>query len=194
MRLAASIFSLAALVGCHREPVPGDPCKPTLIGCVDPRTELVCQKGVFIAAPCKGPMGCRDDGKHLFCDVTGNAEGDTCSRDEEAAAQCIGDKQRITCRGGKYTLDFCRGDDGCSAKGSVRCDQSKGQEDDPCTGQANACSMDGKRVLVCHGGRFATAAQCPGEAGCTIVDRQVSCDLGKEEERDRKRKAGAGAP
>jgi hypothetical protein len=189
MRAPALALLVLLATGCNKEPGPGDACKPTDIRCADPKTELACQRGTFIAAPCKGPMGCKEDGKHLFCDVTGNAEGDPCSTDEDGAAKCIGDKQRITCRGGKYTIDWCRGDQGCDAKtGTVKCDQSKGQDGDPCHGSTNACSQDGKRVLSCHDGRLGTAAECPGEAGCTIQDRQVSCDLGKKDD-DKKPKA-----
>ncbi|HEX4478065.1 MAG TPA: hypothetical protein VH142_23425 [Polyangiaceae bacterium] len=174
-----------ALIVCaaackDKPPVPGDTCTPTDIRCVDAKTELACQKGVFIATPCKGPSGCRESNKQLFCDVTGNVTGDLCSTDEEGSASCIGKDRRITCRGGKEFVDECRGDDGCRSAGAVRCDQSKGEEGDPCTGQTNACSTDGKRVLTCHDGRLVTTAQCPGEDGCTIVERKVSCDLGKK--------------
>jgi hypothetical protein len=178
---------VVCLSSCNREPVAGDSCKPTDIRCLDPKTELACQKGTFIAAPCKGPMGCREDGKHLTCDATGNAEGDPCSLDDEGAAQCIGDKQRVTCRSGHYTLDFCRGPGGCRLEeGSVRCDQSIGQIGDPCHGSTNACSPDKKSVLSCHGDRLATAATCPGEGGCSVTDRQVDCDLGKKDDDKKK--------
>ncbi len=183
MRPAVLVLVALALGACSREPGPGDACKSTDIRCVDPKTELACQKGTFIVVPCKGPLGCKEDGKHLVCDATGNAEGDPCSTDEEGAAQCIGDKQRITCRGGKYTVDFCRGEQGCDGKsGTIRCDQSKGRDGDPCHGATNACSEDGKRVLSCHDGRLATVASCPGEGGCSIHERQVDCDLGKKDE------------
>lgn len=181
MRFSIVLFALA-IAGCNKEPVPGDACKPTDIRCVDPRTELACQKGVFIAAPCKGPLGCREDGKHLVCDFSGNAEGDVCSLDEEGSAKCIGDKSRITCRGGKYTIDFCRGGDGCQTSGAVKCDQSKGEPGDPCRGATNACTADGKGVLTCNAGKLEISAQCPGEGGCTIVDRKIDCDLGKKDD------------
>jgi len=188
-RQAHFLLVLLTAAACNREPGPGDSCKPTDIRCVDPKTELACQKGVFMAAPCKGPMGCREDNKHLTCDTTGNAEGDSCSTDGEGTAQCIGDKQRITCRSGTYTIDFCRGPAGCrSDVGSVRCDQTKGEPGDPCHGNTSACSGDGKSVLSCHADRLAVAAQCPGEGGCSISEREVSCDLGKKEDDKKKGK------
>lgn len=173
------LLAAFALAGCHHEPGPGDECKPTDIRCVDPRTELACQKGVFVAVPCKGPAGCREDGKRLSCDVTGNAEGDACSTDEEGTATCIGSERRITCRGGKLTIDFCRGDSGCrSEAGTVRCDQSRGEPGDPCNGQTHACTADGKAVLGCHDGKLAQVATCPGESGCSVAQGKVDCDLG----------------
>jgi hypothetical protein len=167
---------------CNKEPVPGDACKPTEIRCVNPTTELACQKGVFMAAPCKGPLGCREDGKHLVCDFSGNAEGDPCSLDEEGSAKCIGDKERITCRAGKYVIDACRGDEGCRAGSGVKCDQSKGQVGDACHGATNACNVEGRSVLVCNAGKLQISALCPGEGGCTIVNHQVDCDLGKKDD------------
>lgn len=181
-RPSVLVFASLLVLGCNREPGPGDSCKPTDIRCVDPKTELACQKGVFIAAPCKGPLGCKEDGKHLFCDFSGNAEGDPCSTEEEGNARCIGENQRITCTGGKYTIDFCRGNDGCKATGYVKCDQSKAADGDPCKGTTNACSADGKSVLSCVGDRFRTTAQCPGEGGCSIAEHEVNCDLGKKEQ------------
>lgn len=183
----AALFVLLALVsasatGCDRPPVAGDPCKKTDIRCVDPKTELACQKGVFIAAPCKGPLGCQETNKVLTCDFSGNAEGDPCSTDEEGNARCVGENQRITCLGGKYTIDFCRGNEGCKATGTVKCDQSKAADGDPCRSQTNACSVDAKSVLSCVQGRFRPSAQCPGEGGCAIADREVTCDLGKKDE------------
>jgi hypothetical protein len=180
-RCAAGTILLAVMGGCHREPGPGDECKRTDIRCTDPHTELACQKGIFVPVPCKGPAGCKEDGKKLTCDVTGNAEGDACSTDEEGSAACIGDSRRITCHGGKQTIDFCRGEKGCkSESGIVRCDQSQGEPGDPCHGQTHACATDGKEVLACRDGKLARAAICPGEGGCTISAGKVDCDLGKK--------------
>lgn len=181
-RVARSAIFAFLCFGCNKPPVPGDACKPTEIRCVDLKTELACQKGVFMAAPCNGPLGCREDGKHLVCDFSGNAEGDPCSLDEEGSAKCMGDKQRVTCRAGKYTIDACRGDEGCRAGNGVKCDQSKGEAGDPCRGATNACTTDGKSVLACTSGKLQVSAQCSGDLGCTIVDRQVDCDLGKKDE------------
>lgn len=181
-RLVAFAAVVAAAAGCHHESGPGDECKPTDIRCVDPKTELACQSGVFISAPCKGPLGCREDGKRLVCDFSGNATGDPCSTDEEGNARCTADGQRVTCHEGKYFVDFCRGPEGCKSTGtSLKCDQSKSQDGDPCTGQSNACSPDGKRVVTCRNGHFVTTAVCEGESGCTVTSSEVNCDLGKKE-------------
>ncbi len=184
-----SALGLFVFLGCNRQPGPGDACKPTDIRCVDPKTELACQKGVFIAAPCKGPAGCREDGKVLLCDFTGNETGDPCSTDEDGNAKCASATRRIVCRSGKYFVDECRGDQGCRSSGGViLCDQTKSEENDPCASSTSACSTDGKRVLTCRNGRFVTTALCPGEGGCSIAEHQVSCDLGKSEKEKAKTK------
>jgi len=175
--------------GCNKPPGPGDPCKKTDILCVDPRTELACQGGVFVSAPCKGPMGCKEDGKHLFCDFSGNASGDPCSTDDEGNARCVGENRRITCRAGHYEIDDCRGDEGCKSTGTMlRCDQSKAQEGDPCHGSTNACTLDGKSVLKCFEGKFRVTASCPGEDGCRFEEHEIHCDLGKKEDDEPKSK------
>lgn len=172
-----------AAAACDKQPVAGDPCKKTDIRCVDPKTELACQKGVFVAAPCKGPLGCQETNKVLTCDISGNADGDPCSTDDEGNSRCVGENQRITCLGGKYAVDFCRGDEGCKVVSStVKCDQSKAADGDPCRNQTNACGVDAKSVLSCVQGRFRPSAQCPGEGGCAIADREVTCDLGKKDD------------
>ena len=186
LEAALLLVLLPGWPACHGEPGPGDSCKHADMRCADPHTELTCEKGVFVAAPCKGPLGCKEDGKHLLCDFTGNAEGDRCSLEEDGNAKCIGDRQRITCRVGKYTLDWCRGPEGCAATGTaVKCDQARGEPGDPCHPGANACSMDGKKVLVCQTGALAVTATCPGEGGCSVGAGQVSCDLGKAAEKPR---------
>lgn len=191
-RRPAAILAAASLLlfgACKEKPPgPGDPCKKTDILCLDPRTELACQRGVFVAAPCKGPLGCREDGKHLQCDFSGNQDGDPCSTDDEGNARCTADGRRITCTGGHYEIDTCRGDEGCRSTGSeLRCDRSKAEEGDGCKGTTNACSLDGKRVLACSQGKFRTSAPCPGEGGCAFADHEIHCDLGKKEEgKDRK--------
>jgi len=185
--LAFAGFAAFASGACHHEPGPGDECKPTDIRCVDPGTELACQKGVFIAVPCKGPAGCRENGKHLACDVTGDAEGDPCSTDEEGTATCIGSDRRITCRAGKLTIDFCRGESGCrSEAGAVRCDHSKGELGDPCGGQTHACTLDGKAVLACHDGKLAQVALCPGVSGCSASQGKIDCDLGATDDKSKR--------
>jgi hypothetical protein len=188
-RAACTLAVFATLFGCKRIPGPGDECKPTDIRCVDPKTELACQHGVFIAAPCKGPLGCREDGKRLVCDFSGNATGDPCSTEDEGNARCVGEDQRITCLGGKYFVDYCRGPEQCKSTGtSLKCDQTKAQEGDPCRGKSNSCSTDGKRVLTCHDDRFVTTAHCDGESGCSVSQGEINCDLGKKEENPKSKK------
>jgi len=190
-RRSLLVFLVASLgAGCHHDPRPGDACKSTDIRCVDPHVELACQKGVFIPVPCKGPAGCREDAKHLTCDVTGNADGDLCSTDEDGSAVCIGTDRRITCRAGRQTIDFCRGENGCKSEvGTVRCDQSKAEPGDPCIGQTHACTTEGTSVLACRDGKLTLAATCPGENGCSISQGKIDCDLGKKTDEKKPRKS-----
>lgn len=180
------VLALASGVqaGCkEKPPEPGDECKPKDMWCVDKHTELACQDGVFIAAPCKGPKGCREDKDTLRCDFSGNAIGDPCSTEDDGNAKCIGDaKKWVICRGGKYWVEHCRGGEGCHRAGTLRCDQSKAVEGDACATKSNACSVDGLKVLTCKDGRFVATASCKGEAGCAVVDRKIQCDLGKKDD------------
>lgn len=176
--LAASFF----VGGCDKTLGPGDPCKPTDARCLDPKTELACQDGVLIAAPCKGPKGCREGKEMLLCDFSGNAVGDPCSAADEGNGLCLAaNKSWIVCRGGKYHIEPCRGEQGCRRSGGkLRCDQSTAQPGDSCTGATNACDPYGMRVLTCKDGKFVESAICGGERGCSIEQGEIRCDLGKK--------------
>ncbi|MBM4363970.1 MAG: hypothetical protein FJ104_14920, partial [Deltaproteobacteria bacterium] len=154
------MLAALALSGCPGKPAPGDACKPTDIRCADPATELACESGKLVAAPCRGPLGCREEGDRLLCDFSGNAEGDRCSRGDEGAARCVDPSRRISCRGGTYRIDSCRGEQGCASTGSgVRCDQSRGAVGDRCEGGMRACTLDGAAVLECYQGALAVSAR-----------------------------------
>lgn len=185
-RTAARVFALAAALlftaGCKTKPPgPGESCEPKEVRCQDTRTELACESGTLIAAPCKGPEGCKQTDDRIACDFSGNADGDRCSKGDEGASKCTPDgKSRIECRGGKYRIEPCRGDDGCKSKGaSVRCDQSLARVDDPCT-TGTACDLGGTKVLKCKDGKFQLEAECPGEGGCKVGSTGLDCDLGKK--------------
>jgi hypothetical protein len=176
--LSCVVTALLVVAACDDKGAPGDPCKPTDAQCLDPHTELACESGVLVAAPCKGPKGCRETGQELLCDFSENEAGDRCARSDEGAAQCRpSHTERIRCTGGAYVIEPCRGDDGChTAAGKVLCDQSRGKAGEPCSGKTHACTMDGKALLECADGRFQQSAACPGEGGCAIGAGAVQCD------------------
>jgi hypothetical protein len=178
------LVGFSVSTGCEHEATPGEPCKPDGVRCQDPRTELACQNGFYIAAPCKGPKGCRETDKKLLCDITGNVAGDVCATTDEGNSRCkSGGRERIVCRGGKYVVEPCRGRRGCySSAGSHGCDQSVAVDGDACFGASSACSADGKRVLVCRVGRFEETARCDGKGGCTVLAGQLTCDQKSEKE------------
>jgi len=85
--LAITAFSAAA-PGCKSKP--GDSCKMGTAVCADEHSELSCQDGKLIAAPCKGAKGCATNGSLVECDVSANADGDVCSTEDENKGACAG--------------------------------------------------------------------------------------------------------
>jgi hypothetical protein len=173
------------IVGCDKQLEAGDPCKPADARCLDPHTELACENGVLIAAPCKGPNGCREGKAMLLCDFSANEAGDRCSAADEGNGACLEGNQRwIVCRSGAYRIEPCRGEQGCRRSGgTLRCDQSRAEAGDACSGATNACDPFGMRVMTCKNGKFEESAVCGGEAGCAIEGGEIKCDLGKKQPR-----------
>lgn len=116
MRIATIplLFVLAVLGAC--KPGPGSSCDKGEARCVDKHSQLVCQKGSYIQAPCKGPRGCSLTPTGVSCDITGNQPGDVCSTDEEGASACIDAKTKIVCTAGKFVASGCRGPKGCETQ------------------------------------------------------------------------------
>jgi len=174
-RLAAVV--LVALAGCKTKP--GDSCRPGTAECLDRATELACQTGKYIAAPCKGPDGCTQKASVITCDVSANAAGDVCSTDDEGKGACGADlKTQVICRAGKYEVHPCRGPAGCkpTASGSD-CDLSLGEEGDPCAA-GEVCSVDRRTLLTCREGKFVPSARCRGPDGCKdLGNNQLVCDI-----------------
>lgn len=175
-RLAAlALVGFSLSVGCKKGV--GSSCGKGDARCLDPSTVLVCQEGEYIAAPCRGPQGCVLTARGTLCDVTGNAAGDACSRDDEGSATCANPETLLTCRGGRYEVSRCGGPKGCSVEGaSAVCDATVAAKDDVCRPGARACSQDGKAVLACEGGKLVPARHCRGKQGCTVKGRELECD------------------
>jgi hypothetical protein len=166
-----AVLCLAAL-GCGK-PKAGDTCTKGKAACQDDKTELICQGGKFIVAPCKGPKGCAVTGDTLHCDISGNVAGDLCSTDDEGNSACTSDgKQMVSCEKGKYTVTPCRGPAGCKTN---KCDVSLAQAGDPCSGGGYTCSVDRKAVLQCKDGKAVVDETCSGGKQCKGGEK-VGCE------------------
>lgn len=167
-----------SLLAC--KPKAGDACSSGQAACQDDKTELVCEGGKFIAAPCKGAKGCKTEGSTQTCDSSANAPGDVCGKVSEGHTHCTPDhKSKIVCAGGKYTVSPCRGPDGCKETGEAAlCDISVAAPGDACgdlKGGAFACSVDKKALLECKGGKFVVNETC--KKACGTKGDSVGCDL-----------------
>ncbi|MBK7584226.1 MAG: DUF1962 domain-containing protein [Myxococcales bacterium] len=187
MRLAItlSLFALCALAAC--KPAPGGSCDRGEAKCVDKQSQLVCQKGSYIQAPCKGPRGCGLTPTGVSCDITGNQPGDICSTDEEGASGCIDAKTKIVCSGGKFAATTCRGPRGCETQeGRPLCDLSVAEPGDACreADLTKACSVDGKQYLSCRAGKMTMEFQCLGPNGCKSEAGKLSCDMSYARDQD----------
>ena len=181
-RLASSLIVLVAAVafGCACKKKPGDSCLNGEAACLDEKTELVCQEGKYIQAPCNGATGCKMENATVTCDISGNALGDVCSKDDDGNTACAPDKKNeITCKGGRYAVLPCRGPEGCADKGgTVVCDVSIAQLGDSCanlSGEGYACSVDKKSLLKCKGGKFELDEKCSDGKTCKVNGDQAGC-------------------
>ncbi|HEX9621688.1 MAG TPA: hypothetical protein VF989_16195 [Polyangiaceae bacterium] len=180
MRAAVNVgiavhFAFACL-GC--EPAAGRSCGEGDVYCVDRSRQLVCEDGVFIETPCRGPGGCAIHPDGVRCDVAKNRAGDRCSKDDEGASACAAEHRMLVCRGGAYVDVPCRGPDGCITAGSrTSCDTAVARAGDACSGNAQACDDAGKRVLVCRDRKMEPSFHCRGPDGCAVQGGPLSCDV-----------------
>lgn len=161
------------------KPHVGSSCNKGDSRCQDRSTQLSCQNGSYIATPCRGPGGCRMTNAGVSCDITKNRAGDRCSTGDEGAATCAGQRQMLVCHGGQYRLEACRGPDGCQVSGRrAQCDTSVALPGDACKdADSKACSVDGKQLLTCVGGKMKLTNFCRGQDGCRSTGGQLSCDM-----------------
>lgn len=185
LRMAILLAAAVFLYSC--KPGPGSSCDRGEARCIDRQTQLVCQSGKYIVAPCKGPRGCGITPSGVSCDISGNQPGDACSTDEEGAATCLDGTSKLVCTGGKFTSASCRGPKGCEQQGGrPLCDTTIAQPGDPCrdTDKTKACSVDGKQYLSCSGGKMTLEFQCLGPGGCKSSAGQLACDMSLAREKD----------
>jgi hypothetical protein len=140
---------------------------------------VVCRDGKYRFSECRGTQGCQNEAGRALCDTSIAEPGDTCSK--EALKACSKDgKQVLSCQGGSMRrLYSCRGEDGCAARaGTVNCDMSVAALSDGCDpkmDEKNACSDDGKAILVCRKGRFVVDEACKPGTGCSTEGGGISC-------------------
>jgi hypothetical protein len=90
--------------------------------------------------------------------------GDACS---ETPGSCADKASHLVCTGGKYVLETCKGQGGCTDDKSLVCDNAKADVGDGCGHDGvRACSSDGSKELRCRGGKFAVEWSCRN--GCTL--------------------------
>ncbi len=90
--------------------------------------------------------------------------GESCS---DSPATCLDKASHLVCLEGKYVLESCRGNGGCTDDKSVLCDNTSAQVGDGCGHNgARACSADRSQELRCRDGKFAVEWSCRG--GCTL--------------------------
>jgi hypothetical protein len=135
----------------------------------DGKTRLVCKdKKMVASSTCDGPEGCHVRGDDVGCDGLGDLAGAPC--EPEGAVGCAADKKtRLVCTNGSLGSPVvCHGAAGCTRKDDkVYCDRSIATEGEPCIGHGNACSTDGKKVLLCKEGTFAEAWGC--HTPCKVI-------------------------
>jgi len=179
-------FFLAVLlvlaVSCAKKVRVGDKCENGMRACVDGTHGLYCANGAFQADTCKGPKGCYEEKGIASCDLTGNDNGDPCPAALDGFSVCRADrKTRAMCKGGKYVVETCKGEDGCTTEsvGMARCDRGDPDPGDSCTSDARLqfCASDKKAFVTCKEGKFVVRQKCPGPNGCRSQSAGVvSCD------------------
>lgn len=120
--------------------------------------------------------------------------GDECKPGE---AFCASNEAALSCQSNRLTEVACRGIRGCETfKGQGICDDSVASEGDACMGASEeeyACSVDKKRAVVCRNGKFVPYLECRGNAGCSMLGKQIACDTSVAAKADPCKVQGASA-
>ena len=163
---------------------PDSPCSKVEEGvasCVEEHRMIACRGGRYRSVPCRGPKGCANEEGKALCDTSIAVPTDPCKDDGLKACSQEG-KDVLVCQTGEMqALYRCRGPAGCESKnGKLECDMSVVGLDDPCDKGMegkNACSLDGKSIAVCRGGKFAVDEKC--KAGTRCLTKGTSLECGK---------------
>lgn len=157
------------------------PCENGKRSCRDKSTSLYCANGKWQTDTCKGDRGCYEDKGMVSCDITANVDGDVCPAAMDGFGACRADrKSRAVCKSGKYVVEKCKGEEGCTMQGAgmTSCDRGAPDVGDNCTtDKVQACASGGKQAVACKDGKFVLLQKCPGAAGCKEQGGGlVSCD------------------
>jgi hypothetical protein len=185
-----SLLVLAGAPGCKAKP--GDKCSTDgKFTCGGPARALLCQGGIVVTLPCRGPKGCQGTGSSSQCDDDLAEEDDICAMTDDENLSCSTDhKRELVCATGKFAVHrTCKGLGGCGIEGNlIHCDDSVADVGDACVeeaGDANyACSVDLKNEIVCKGKKFEVSNICRGPKGCWLQGEMVHCDSSSAREGD----------
>jgi hypothetical protein len=161
---------------------PDSPCSKVEEGaasCVEEHRMIACRGGRYRSVPCRGPKGCENEEGKALCDTSIAEPTDPC-KDEGLKACSQDGKDVLGCQHGEMQgLYRCRGPGGCESKsGKLECDMSIVGLDDPCDKTMegkNACSMDGKSIAVCRGGKFVVDEKCKPGTRCNTKGSSLEC-------------------
>ena len=100
--------ALSACANPHGGPA-GSCSQPGDATCLDTATIRVCQGGQWLEAPCRGTQGCYLELDKVYCDQSGDEDGDACLAQYEGAAMCSMYEidQALTCKSGRWVLTVC---------------------------------------------------------------------------------------
>ena len=166
-------------LACDRgfgKPKVGDTCSTQdQADCKDETTIVTCDQGKYIEYPCKGPAGCKKEGRARQMRRVARRPGRRLQprrqlhlrlrpqRPARVQGAQVGDEQPLP-----------RPPTSARPKDPyVKCDQTVAEVGDACENKAAACSVDGKSVLECAEKKFAAKQKCDTE--CEIKDRLVQC-------------------
>ncbi|MCC6214955.1 MAG: hypothetical protein IT376_08810 [Polyangiaceae bacterium] len=173
------VIAVVGLLVAACKPGAGSSCDRGDGRCLDAQRMLKCQGGRLVEMPCKGKGGCALGPKGPDCDLSGNADGDPCSTDDEGIAACADDKTLVACRSGKFVRAACKGPDGCVQQGAnAVCDATRADVGDACKDPSHkACAADGSAFLACSEGKLARVFDCRGKNGCKATGSKLDCDM-----------------
>jgi hypothetical protein len=199
-RLAVALFCvlLVGVIWSCKRLAPGGSCQSNgKFQCSDTLNAFLCQNGVIVSMPCRGPRGCQGQGTASTCDDDLAQEGDACQQTLNENYSCSLDHSKeLLCKDGKFqTASTCKGPKKCSvttsgASTTIKCDDSMADVGDPCVvepGDANyGCSIDKKIEVQCDAAssKFVASNGCRGPKGCWVESELVHCDASYAREGD----------